>query len=128
LATARLAGLGYSARLAGLGYSASRQESRLTKNDKAEGDNGQEEYSIVAKCNDCGEVYGGSSWIQAMIPDDIWNKIRPLGCAIGCGILCISCMSYRLKAAGLKNVPVWLCGTGPLKAMQGDWPAKEQLR
>jgi len=41
--------------------------------------------------------------------------IRPKGC----GLLCITCISRRLTEQGIKNVPVWLCGTEPLKALIG---------
>lgn len=67
-------------------------------------------------CYDCGLEYGKSSWIEAIIPDKIWDYIRPDGCGQGCGILCISCISRRLNEKKLSNVPVWLCGTEPLTA------------
>lgn len=70
-------------------------------------------------CYDCGLEYGENGWIEAIIPDKVWNMIRPDGCGTGCGILCITCISRRLTDAGLDNVPVWLCGTEPLKAMAG---------
>jgi len=71
-------------------------------------------------CYDCGLEYGGDSWIEAVIPDRVWNDIRPDGCGEGCGILCISCIAKRLVEKGFKDVPVWLCGTEPLRAMYGD--------
>ncbi len=69
-------------------------------------------------CYDCDKPYGEDDWIEAIIPDKIWNQISPnkdQG-----GILCISCMSRRLKEMGFKDVPVWLCGTEPLRAIEGD--------
>lgn len=74
----------------------------------------------MAGCYDCGLEYGGLGWIEATIPDKIWNKIKPQDCADGCGLLCINCISRRLKRAGFKKVPVWLCGTEPLVAMAGE--------
>ena len=72
-------------------------------------------------CHDCGKEYGGDDWIEAVIPDLIWAVITPTGdINPKGGLLCISCMAKRLKRAGYKNVPVWLCGTEPLKAMEGD--------
>jgi hypothetical protein len=65
-------------------------------------------------------MYGGDSWVEAVIPDKVWNKIKPTGCQDGCGILCISCIARRLRILGMKEVPVWLCGTEPLIAMHGD--------
>ena len=69
-------------------------------------------------CHDCGRPYGEDDWIEAIIPDAIWNSISPAGDESG--ILCISCMAKRLKEAGYYNVPVWLCGTEPLQARTGD--------
>ena len=69
-------------------------------------------------CNDCGLIYGSDGWIEAVIPDKIWNKIKPTKCANDCGILCISCIARRLKILGYKDVPVFLLGTEPLKAME----------
>lgn len=69
-------------------------------------------------CYDCGLQYGGPGWIEAIIPDKIWNKISPTNNQGG--ILCITCISKRLQKYELKDVPVWLAGTEPLKAMTGD--------
>ncbi len=69
-------------------------------------------------CYDCGLDYGSDAWIEAIIPDNAWNDISPTGDQSG--LLCIICISKRLAEKGYKNVPVWLCGTEPLKAMAGD--------
>lgn len=74
-------------------------------------------------CYDCGLQYGGDAWVEAIIPDKIWNKIRPTECKKDCGILCISCITRRLNILGYKDVPVWLCGTEPLKIISDD-PSK----
>lgn len=71
-------------------------------------------------CYDCGLLYGKDGWIEAVIPDKVWNAIKPDGCGDGCGILCITCIARRLKIKGIKNVPVWLCGTENLIAREGD--------
>lgn len=75
-------------------------------------------------CYDCGLPYSDDVWIEAIIPDKVWNIIRPEGAGKGCGLLCISCISRRLVKKGLKDIPVWLCGTEPLKAMPG-YPDEE---
>lgn len=75
-------------------------------------------------CYDCGLEYGGIGWIEAIIPDKVWNMIRPEGSCEDGGILCINCISRRLARKGLKNIPVWLCGTEPLQAMSGDTDLK----
>lgn len=69
-------------------------------------------------CYDCGKDYEGDDWIEAVIPDLIWYDISPTKDAGG--LLCISCMVKRLNHRGYKKVPVWLCGTEPLRAMEGD--------
>jgi hypothetical protein len=75
---------------------------------------------MSAECYDCGRPYGDDGWIEAVIPDKVWNRIKPDGCSDGAGLLCINCISDRLSAAGISDVPVWLCGMEPLKAMHGD--------
>lgn len=82
-------------------------------------------YSHAAKnghlgCANCGLEYGGDAWIEAVIPDKVWNDIRPEGKPEGAGILCISCIAKRLTQKGYTDVPVWLCGTEPLKVIEGD--------
>ena len=72
----------------------------------------------MAACYDCGKPYGKDDWIEAVIPNKIWIKISPT--KNQGGILCISCMAKRLKEAGYDNIPVWLCGTEPLMAIEGD--------
>jgi len=69
-------------------------------------------------CYDCGLEYGGIGWIEAIVPDKVWDSISPAGNQGG--ILCINCISRRLARRGLTDVPVWLCGTEPLRAMAGD--------
>lgn len=64
-------------------------------------------------CYDCGFVYGAPGWIEAVVPNDVWELISPNENQ-GAGILCINCISVRCSEAGLKNVPVKLCGTEPI--------------
>jgi len=70
-------------------------------------------------CNDCGMVYGSDSWIEGIVTDDIWNKIKPTKNDDDCGILCISCINRRLKILGYDNVPIWFHGTEALTAKEG---------
>jgi len=67
----------------------------------------------MAKCYDCGLDYTDLGWIEAVIPDKVWNDISPTGNEGG--ILCITCISRRLVKRGYKNIPVFLCGTEPLR-------------
>jgi len=71
-------------------------------------------------CYDCGLEYNSDSWIEAIIPDKVWDEIRPDGCGKGCGILCISCIARRIAERGFETVPVWLCGTERLRALPGN--------
>ena len=48
----------------------------------------------MAKCYDCGLNYEDPGWIEAVIPDKVWNEISPTGDQGG--ILCITCISRRL--------------------------------
>lgn len=75
---------------------------------------------MLAACYDCGLAYGGIEWIEAIIPDKIWDRIRPEGTSKGNGILCITCIIRRLRRMGFENVPIWLCGTEPVQAISGD--------
>ena len=73
-----------------------------------------------AACYDCGLAYGDTGWIEAIVPDKIWARIRPEGSSLVGGILCITCIARRLKRLGFDAVPVWLCGMEPIRAMPGD--------
>lgn len=48
-------------------------------------------------CYDCGLAYGDLGWIEAVIPDRVWNAIRPDGCGEHCGLLCITCIARAIK-------------------------------
>ena len=67
----------------------------------------------MARCYDCGLDYQDPGWIEAIIPDQVWNDISPT--KDQGGILCITCISRRLVKGGYKKVPVWLLGTEPLR-------------
>lgn len=67
----------------------------------------------VGQCYDCGLPYGHAGWVEAVVPDEVWEKINPTYHS-GCGLLCINCISARCVAAGLTDVPVMLAGTSPL--------------
>lgn len=58
-------------------------------------------------CADCGAPYDDPAWIEAVVPDAIWNEqLSPQGNEGG--ILCILCMARRAVAKGLSDVPVLL--------------------
>jgi len=69
-------------------------------------------------CYECGLDYQDPGWIEAIIPDKIWNEISPTGDQAG--LLCITCISRRLIKKGYKNVPVWLQGTEAIKSVCGS--------
>ena len=47
-------------------------------------------------CQQCGKQYR----IDLIIPDNVWEKIRPSGKAKDAGLLCGSCIMERLEAFG----------------------------
>jgi hypothetical protein len=64
-------------------------------------------------CYQCLLRYGGGHWIEAVVANDVWERISPTGNEGG--ILCINCMADRLQRLGLHDVPVKLTA-GPLIA------------
>lgn len=71
------------------------------------------------KCYDCELEYNSDAWVETHIPDEIWKIISPNNDESG--ILCINCISRRLIQNNIKECPVWLCGTSPLIAKEGDY-------
>lgn len=55
-------------------------------------------------CYDCGLVYGGEGWMDALVSDEVWHKISPTHDEGG--ILCITCIARRCERLGLQDVPV----------------------
>jgi len=74
--------------------------------------------SKAVSCYDCGLPYGSDGWIEAVIPDKVWNVISPTGDQGG--ILCITCIAKRIVQCKFETVPVWLCGTEPMRAVPGN--------
>jgi len=74
-------------------------------------------------CYDCGLDYQDPGWIEAIVPDKIWNEISPTGDQAG--LLCITCISRRLVEKGYKRVPVWLTGIEPLRPAGGN-PSEDE--
>lgn len=68
----------------------------------------------MGKCYDCGISYGVDGWIEAVIPNKIWNEISPRKSSGG--LLCICCISKRLYKFGypMSSVPIMLCGMEPI--------------
>jgi len=60
-----------------------------------------------SQCYDCGLPYDDPSWIEAIVPDSVWEVINPTYHA-GAGLLCINCMAKRCAESGLVNVPIQL--------------------
>jgi len=77
----------------------------------------------MAGCYECGLDYQDPGWIEAIIPDKIWNEISPTGDQAG--LLCITCISRRLVKKGYKRVPVWLSGMEPLRPAGGN-PSEDE--
>lgn len=66
-------------------------------------------------CHDCDAPYGQDGWCDVVVPDDIWNAICPEG-----GVLCFRCMTKRIAAKGLDNVPV-IVASGPYADANERW-------
>lgn len=44
--------------------------------------------------------------MDALVSDEVWEQINPMGIPGGQGVLCISCMARRCAELGLRDVPV----------------------
>jgi hypothetical protein len=64
-------------------------------------------------CDDCGAPYGEDGWCDVVIPNETWNSL-------GAGLLCFRCMTKRLVARGLADVPV-LVASGPYRDANEEW-------
>lgn len=71
--------------------------------------------SHVLICRDCSAPYGQDGWCDVVIPNEIWNQIAPEG-----GVICFRCMTKRIEACGLRDVPV-LVASGPYRDANEDW-------
>lgn len=69
----------------------------------------------IVKCSDCGAPYGSDGWCDVVVPNDIWNQIMPEG-----GVLCFRCMTKRIQAHGLDQVPV-IVASGPYVDANETW-------
>ncbi len=47
-------------------------------------------------CHGCGKRYR----VDLMIPDRLWEKIKPSGKPVGTGLLCGRCIMDRIEAIG----------------------------
>lgn len=79
------------------------------------------------ECADCGRKYGGVGWIDAVVPDDVWHKIRPVSDEEYAGILCVGCISRRCAMLGLTKVPV-VFASGPLTPQITDLSAAQDAK
>lgn len=50
----------------------------------------------MCKCQGCGDKYGA----DVIIPDDLWERIKPEGKSEGAGLLCGRCIFTRIEAIG----------------------------
>jgi hypothetical protein len=47
-------------------------------------------------CQNCGEDFK----VDLLLPDDLWNRIRPFGKQEGAGLLCGPCIMAHIEALG----------------------------
>lgn len=84
-------------------------------NEPDDGPYGDELMEHKLGCFDCAAPYGKDGWCDVIIPDAIWNHI-----ADDAGALCFRCMTKRLIAAGIDNVPV-IVASGPYQDANETW-------
>ena len=78
----------------------------------------------VAECYDCGLDYGSDTWVDVIVPDDIWELINPTYYR-GAGLLCFNCMVRRLQFLGLEDVPMKIA-SGPFIIGKLGWAESEK--
>ena len=66
--------------------------------------------ALDPNCADCGLPYTDSGWVDCVISQENWTAISPTGDEGG--LLCLTCMTRRIVAAGLDDVPL-LVTSGP---------------
>lgn len=71
------------------------------------------EARVVVACERCGLAYGSPGWVDVVIPDAIWNSLNA-------SLLCFTCMTRALVAAGHENVPV-VVASSPYKDANEEW-------
>ena len=64
-------------------------------------------------CAGCGLPYGDENWIEAVVADEVWDKIS-VSPYQGTSILCIQCIARRCAEAELEDVRV-IITAGPLR-------------
>lgn len=69
----------------------------------------------MSACEDCNRPYGRDGWVDVNIPDEHWAQIAESG-----DILCLYCMTSRLEAKGLTEVPVMIM-SGPYSNLSAMW-------
>ncbi len=45
------------------------------------------------RCNACGKTY----CVDLVVPDELWERIKPDGKPVGAGLLCPSCIGTRIE-------------------------------
>ena len=48
---------------------------------------------MACLCQDCGEYYK----VDILIPDELWEKIKPKGKDVGAGLLCGKCIFTKIE-------------------------------
>lgn len=71
---------------------------------------------ILPLCNDCSVPYDAADgWCDVVVPNEVWNTIAPEG-----GLLCFRCMTKRIIAHGMTDVPV-IVASGPYVDANETW-------
>lgn len=65
---------------------------------------------LINGCWDCGRPWSQPGWIDAWVPDDLWQQIAPIK-GVGTdhsGHLCIHCITVALTQIGAQDVELEL--------------------
>jgi hypothetical protein len=57
---------------------------------------------VSCKCQECGKQYK----VDIVVPDELWERIKPIGKPEGGGMLCGSCIMSRVEA--FDNYGAWV--------------------
>jgi len=112
------------------GGEVNKEQCRLLADRIAELENQYAEPGDGCKCQECGNIYRE----DVIVPDDLWDEIRPQNKGPGAGLLCGQCIAKKISAAFaelqkelaiLKASEEWCIKK--LDALSVDFPAERYL-
>ena len=70
---------------------------------------------MSCKCQSCGKRYK----VDLIVPDELWNKIKPNGKLKGGGLLCGSCIMARIER--ISDYDCWFLSRLPRRQVVGSF-------